>query len=122
MDTEEAKEKAKAEKEKEKEEKPKYKSTRKFYHEDEDFYVMDAKSIGNIGRYLNHSCNPNCFVQNCFVDTHDLRFPWVSFFALSHITGKKHALKIYDQLALNTSYLCSFRGEGEYGIKYFPYS
>merc|ERR1712043_88673 len=81
-------EEADKEKEKaEKEEKPKYKSTRKFYHEDEDFYVMDAKSIGNIGRYLNHSCAPNCFVQHCFVATHDLRFPWVSFFAMSHITA-----------------------------------
>ncbi len=25
------------------------------------------------------------FVQNCFVDTHDLRFPWVAFFALEYI-------------------------------------
>ena len=40
---------------------------------------------GNISRYLNHSCSPNVFVQNCFVDTHDLRFPWVAFFALDYI-------------------------------------
>lgn len=32
-----------------------------------------------------HSCNPNVFVQNVFVDTHDLRFPWVAFFALTFI-------------------------------------
>lgn len=32
-----------------------------------------------------HSCAPNLFVQNVFVDTHDLRFPWVSFFALHNI-------------------------------------
>jgi len=69
------------------ENKPKFISTRKYFHKDEDFYVMDAKSIGNIGRYLNHSCNPNVFVQNCFVDTHDLRFPWVGFFSQSHITA-----------------------------------
>ncbi len=31
--------------------------------------------------YLQHSCSPNLFVQNVFVDTHDLRFPWVAFFA-----------------------------------------
>ena len=61
-------------------------------------YVMDAKLQGNIGRFLNvcdynvvykyyfslyflqHSCQPNLFVQNVFVDTHDLRFPWVAFF------------------------------------------
>jgi len=41
----------------------------------------DAKSTGNIGRYLNHCCRPNIFVQTVFVDTHDLRFPWVAFFA-----------------------------------------
>jgi len=69
------------------ENKPKFMSTRKYFHKGGDFYVMDAKSIGNIGRYLNHSCNPNVFVQNCFVDTHDLRFPWVAFFASTHITA-----------------------------------
>lgn len=75
----------------------------------EDFnYIIDAKSKGNMARYINvsqkkksldtidssqnggyrsslsrvqHSCNPNLFVQNVFVDTHDLRFPWVAFFA-----------------------------------------
>ncbi|PIK47036.1 SET domain, bifurcated 1a [Apostichopus japonicus] len=33
------------------------------------------------GKVFNHSCSPNLFVQNVFVDTHDLRFPWVAFFA-----------------------------------------
>lgn len=66
-------------------EKPKHVSTRKYYDKNEDVYIMDAKEKGNIGRYLNHSCNPNVFVQNCFVDTQDLRFPWVSFFALDYI-------------------------------------
>lgn len=58
-----------------------FKSTRKYFGLNEDVYIMDAKSIGNIGRYLNHSCEPNVFVQNVFVDTHDLRFPWVAFFS-----------------------------------------
>jgi histone-lysine N-methyltransferase SETDB1 len=44
-------------------------------------YIMDAKTCGNIGRYFNHSCSPNMFVQNVFVDTYDLRFPWIAFFA-----------------------------------------
>ena len=60
-------------------------STRKQYDKDEDVYIMDAKSIGNIGRYLNHSCNPNVFVQNVFVDTHDLRFPWIAFFTSTFV-------------------------------------
>lgn len=64
---------------------PKYRSVRAHFGEDEACYIMDAKVQGNIGRYLNHSCSPNVFVQNVFVDTHDPRFPWVAFFALSHI-------------------------------------
>jgi len=35
--------------------------------------------------YTQHSCSPNVFVQNVFVDTHDIRFPWVCFFAFKHI-------------------------------------
>jgi histone-lysine N-methyltransferase SETDB1 len=46
---------------------------------------MDAKICGNIGRYFNHSCSPNLFVQNVFVDTYDLRFPWIAFFASQFI-------------------------------------
>jgi ABC-type multidrug transport system fused ATPase/permease subunit len=48
-------------------------------------YIMDAKTCGNIGRYFNHSCSPNMFVQNVFVDTYDLRFPWIAFFAFTSI-------------------------------------
>uniref|UniRef100_A0A8D9ENV0 Histone-lysine N-methyltransferase eggless n=1 Tax=Cacopsylla melanoneura TaxID=428564 RepID=A0A8D9ENV0_9HEMI len=61
------------------------KSLREYFGEDENVYIMDARTSGNIGRYLNHSCTPNVFVQNVFVDTHDPRFPWVSFFALKFI-------------------------------------
>lgn len=59
--------------------------TRSYFQDGQACYIMDAKSQGNIGRYLNHSCNPNVFVQNVFVDTHDLRFPWVAFFALQYV-------------------------------------
>ncbi|CAI6367971.1 unnamed protein product [Macrosiphum euphorbiae] len=61
------------------------KSVREYFGNNESVYIMDAKTSGNIGRYLNHSCSPNTFVQNVFVDTHDLRFPWISFFALHFI-------------------------------------
>ena len=63
----------------------KFVSSRKLFGKSEDLYIMDAKSIGNIGRYLNHSCNPNVFVQNVFVDTHDLRFPWIAFFTSTSV-------------------------------------
>ncbi|ESO12647.1 hypothetical protein HELRODRAFT_63352 [Helobdella robusta] len=58
--------------------------TRQLYGEDM-VYILDAKSVGNLGRYFNHSCSPNIFVQNVFYDTHDLRFPWVAFFAFKLI-------------------------------------
>ena len=46
---------------------------------------MDAKLSGNIGRYFNHSCSPNVFVQNVFIDSYDLRFPYIAFFASNSI-------------------------------------
>ncbi|KYM98922.1 PREDICTED: histone-lysine N-methyltransferase SETDB1 [Cyphomyrmex costatus] len=78
-------------------ERPTSKSVREYFGEDEAVYIMDAKTTGNIGRYLNHSCDPNVFVQNVFVDTHDVRFPWVAFFALQYI-------KAGQELTWNYSY------------------
>ncbi|XP_065646369.1 histone-lysine N-methyltransferase SETDB1 isoform X7 [Hydra vulgaris] len=60
-------------------------STRHLYQNDNQMFILDAKSYGNVGRYMNHSCSPNLFVQNVMVDTHDLRFPWVAFFTLFNI-------------------------------------
>ncbi|CAF1242081.1 unnamed protein product [Adineta ricciae] len=48
-------------------------------------YTLDAKLVGNIGRYFNHSCSPNIAVQNVFVDTHDIHFPWIGFFTTKTI-------------------------------------
>lgn len=61
------------------------KSLRKYFGNNETAYIMDSKTSGNIGRYFNHSCCPNIFVQNVFVETHDPRFPCISFFALNNI-------------------------------------
>lgn len=76
----------KAEKKKKEKKEKEFISIRKYYGDNEsEVFIMDAKCSGNIGRYLNHSCMPNVFVQNVFVDTHDLRFPWVAFFAQTYI-------------------------------------
>ncbi|XP_051870401.1 histone-lysine N-methyltransferase SETDB2-like [Pristis pectinata] len=48
-------------------------------------YFLDATEEGNIGRFLNHSCDPNLMVQSVFVDTHDKNFPWVAFFTNRYI-------------------------------------
>ncbi|XP_069614951.1 histone-lysine N-methyltransferase SETDB2 isoform X2 [Ranitomeya imitator] len=51
----------------------------------ENIYVLDASTEGNVGRFLNHSCSPNLFVQHVFVETHSKNFPWVAFFTKSFI-------------------------------------
>ncbi|VDP00798.1 unnamed protein product [Soboliphyme baturini] len=48
-------------------------------------YTINGKKVGNVGRFFNHSCSPNMFVQNVFIDTHDLRLPWIAFFASKRI-------------------------------------
>ncbi|KAK2887525.1 hypothetical protein Q8A67_015753 [Cirrhinus molitorella] len=60
-------------------------NTRRLFNGEESCYIIDARQEGNLGRFINHSCSPNLFVQNVFVDTHDLRFPWVAFFASKRI-------------------------------------
>lgn len=50
-----------------------------------DTFAIDAKWCGNVGRFLNHSCDPNLEKVNVFVDSHDARVPRVAFFANSLI-------------------------------------
>ena len=52
---------------------------------DPGIFVMDAHLKGNVSRFYNHSCSPNVFVQNVFVESVDVRFPWVAFFTATHI-------------------------------------
>ena len=46
---------------------------------------MDAHLKGNVSRFYNHSCSPNVFVQNVFIESWDVRFPWVAFFTMTNI-------------------------------------
>ena len=55
------------------------------YFQEQTPYTIDGKNIGNVGRFFNHSCNPNLFVQNVFIETHDFRFPHVAFFAAKNL-------------------------------------
>lgn len=50
------------------------------YFPDTSPFVLDARKCGNVGRFFNHSCDPNMIIQNVFIDTHDLRLPHVAFF------------------------------------------
>lgn len=52
-------------------ERPKFKSVRDFFGEDEAVYIMDAKTTGNIGRYLNVRC-ASILHYHCQLATRDL--------------------------------------------------
>lgn len=60
-------------------------------------YTLDARMQGNVGRFFNHSCDPNAFVQNVFIESHDLRFPTVAFFA-------SRTIKALDEITWNYNY------------------
>ncbi|KAL6598511.1 hypothetical protein ACP70R_046210 [Stipagrostis hirtigluma subsp. patula] len=48
-------------------------------------FKIDATEYGNIGRFINHSCSPNLFVQKVLWDHDDKRKPHIMFFAAETI-------------------------------------
>mgnify|MGYP002776906999 FL=1 len=48
-------------------------------------YCIDAGSCGSVARYINHSCEPNLFVQCVLNDHHDLSRPHIWFCAADTI-------------------------------------
>uniref|UniRef100_A0A3Q0RP08 Histone-lysine N-methyltransferase SETDB2 n=1 Tax=Amphilophus citrinellus TaxID=61819 RepID=A0A3Q0RP08_AMPCI len=46
----------------------------------DDVCFVDASREGNVSRFINHSCQPNLFIQNVFTDSHDPAFPVIAFF------------------------------------------
>ncbi|KAM9810754.1 histone-lysine N-methyltransferase EHMT1a [Neosynchiropus ocellatus] len=50
-----------------------------------DVYCVDARLFGNIGRFINHLCEPNLLAVRVFTVHQDLRFPRVAFFSTADI-------------------------------------
>ncbi|KAM1014836.1 hypothetical protein ACFX14_044774 [Malus domestica] len=48
-------------------------------------FCIDAGSSGNIARFINHSCEPNLFVQSVLSSHHDLKLARVMLFAADNI-------------------------------------
>nr|XP_020454856.1 histone-lysine N-methyltransferase EHMT1-like isoform X1 [Monopterus albus] len=46
-----------------------------------DVHCIDARLFGNIGRFINHLCEPNLLAVKVFTMHQDLRFPRISFFS-----------------------------------------
>ena len=61
--------------------------TRQLFGVNQEVFIMDAMTKGNVGRYFNHSCKPNTFVQNVFVSHHDIRFPTMAFFTTKFVAA-----------------------------------
>ncbi|KAJ0979020.1 hypothetical protein J5N97_014494 [Dioscorea zingiberensis] len=47
--------------------------------------IISAKNMGNISRFMNHSCSPNVFWQAVQRDNGDEGYPHIVFFAIRHI-------------------------------------
>ncbi|WOG84748.1 hypothetical protein DCAR_0103932 [Daucus carota subsp. sativus] len=52
---------------------------------EEDGFAVDAAKIGNIGRFVNHSCSPNLYAQDVLYDHNDKMMPHVMLFATQNI-------------------------------------
>lgn len=48
-------------------------------------FCLDAGSIGNVARFINHSCEPNLFVQCVLSSHHDAKLARVMLFAADNI-------------------------------------
>jgi SET domain-containing protein len=53
--------------------------------DDDEPYVIDGSLYSNLGKYFNHSCDPNMYIQNVFIESHDLHFPNLGLFTRTRI-------------------------------------
>ncbi|EME88884.1 uncharacterized protein MYCFIDRAFT_149458 [Pseudocercospora fijiensis CIRAD86] len=52
---------------------------------EEDTYVVDGQYMGNVTRFINHSCEPNCRQYTVSYNKNDLRLFTLAFFAYEDI-------------------------------------
>ena len=53
--------------------------------QDAPMYVLDAGKSGGVSRFLNHSCEPNVFIQCVLSDHNDVTMPRIVMFAADNI-------------------------------------
>lgn len=62
----------------------------------EDDFALDAANCGNVGRFINHSCDPNVFAQKVSYDHDDERMPHIMFFAGKRIIPGQQLMYDYN--------------------------
>ncbi|KAL1178195.1 hypothetical protein V6Z11_A03G081400 [Gossypium hirsutum] len=53
--------------------------------EGNECFTIDAARVGNVGRFINHSCSPNLFPQSVLFDHDNKRMPHIMLFAMEDI-------------------------------------
>lgn len=48
---------------------------------EDDIYVVDGRKFGNVTRFMNHSCSPNCKIVPVSKDHGEYKLYYLAFFA-----------------------------------------
>uniref|UniRef100_A0A0P6IWW1 Putative histone-lysine n-methyltransferase n=1 Tax=Aedes aegypti TaxID=7159 RepID=A0A0P6IWW1_AEDAE len=75
-------------------------------------YTIDAAHFGNIARFINHSCDPNCGIWSVWVNCLDPNLPRLAFFAKRKIEAGEE-LTINYQTQVNESRALDVSQENE---------
>ncbi|CAF2905605.1 unnamed protein product [Rotaria sp. Silwood2] len=75
--------------------------------DDDEPYVIDGSLYSNLGKYFNHSCNPNMYIQNVFIESHDLHFPSLALFTSTRVKAGEAATATAGATAITTASLSS---------------
>ncbi|KAJ8580525.1 SET domain-containing protein [Rhizopogon salebrosus TDB-379] len=51
----------------------------------EAVYSVDAYHAGNLTRFLNHSCDPNCEIQACYINEANIEKPMLAIFTVREV-------------------------------------
>jgi histone-lysine N-methyltransferase SUV39H len=78
-----------------------------FNPDEQGEYVVDAKSKGGVGRFMNHSCEPNCHVRPMFIWGRDETLPEIGFFASRDIKdGEELTFDYFGDQKTNGTHPC----------------
>ncbi|KAI5058880.1 hypothetical protein GOP47_0027050 [Adiantum capillus-veneris] len=58
-------------------------------------FIVDSSHIGNVSRFINHSCSPNILVQSVLRDHQDTKRPHLMLFAMDNIPPFKELTRNY---------------------------